>query len=318
MVGIGQAGNGRSDQSRPFQFSLRALLMLMTVIGVLLGAFDPYSAYHVFVVASLVVLFLTMCIVGLLAANAALPSRTMVALALIASFGVAFVASSLLGSHQAFQQRWLVIAAPASFPAWVVAWVLWRVVRRTPGEFARQEVRWAARATMLMQLSLYGFTVFVFLRNVGVDRDGGPVDLHSAVTYYAAGATLTGVLPWVYLVRRHARGSAPRVGRIDAIAQMCLWTSLGLALLSLAGASYLYYHRSTMLSYGYLGAVTWFYGLHCAYPLLQVGSTCGFLCGLAIELWCDKWNRVSTAVACGYFIPYWLVVALWPVVLQLA
>jgi hypothetical protein len=266
---------------RRWQFSLGQLFSVLTVVCLVLASLRAYGWASVIKGTLLGVLLAFLSWELWLVVIASFPARRtliaglqiLVPLGLMA--GLAMESNWVRGMHGLLEPL-VLLAAP---PAWLTAWCVWRVSRRTPGDFELREVRKAATAHLILLAAFY--LMALVLKNIARGD--------AAVVIATAGSFFTSV-PWIRLLREKAMRNRPAGTFADYVSGACLLFSLIIVVIWVSVGSSLHSNRGYNLGFGIILILVF----HSALPLGSIIWAIGML----IQLWRNRWHPILSLIEC--------------------
>lgn len=318
------------SNTRRWQFSLKTLFVVTTLAAVVAAwAVNPMLFWPAYVAASRTLPFVLVVILCLilfrdqpLAGQHAVAAICTGGLLSLLFWWIGRSAVSAFGTALWYVFKGQLWTMFAPLPGWFLAWLLWRVLRRTPQDFSVQHTRQAALASLLVGVPLLGATRWLWVANFSLaPGEMRTVGFDDAALCLAVVGGLVCTIPWIKLLRRHARRLRPGYGPADTVAKLLLVSSMSLAAFSWL-AMVLFCALGVMsppgATDGGIGAAI-FHELTRLIPVwIQCGGTILFLAGFLLELYRDRWHPRLTAGGGTHFGLYWLTVVIWPELLFLA
>jgi hypothetical protein len=305
--------------TRRWQFSLKTLFVVTTLAAVAAAwAVNPMPFLVAIVAASRILPF-ALIVILCQVIFATRPLR-------LRSAAVAIVAGatlSLLVPHRGGPATsicgilWRVVhsgdwAAYALLSCWFLAWLMWRVLARTPRDFTVGQTRRAAIATLVVVLAPLDAILFVSGLSTGAVRIVGP-DVAPRCLAIVGG--VAAILPWIKLLRGHSRRLNPGYGRADTVSKVLLASSIGVAALSWVTMAAFFACRTTTppATLGECLGLMIYDHMATAIPLwIQCGATGLFVAGFLLEVYRDRWHPRLTAIGGLHLGWYWVTAFLWP------
>ena len=305
--------------TRRWQFSLKTLFVVTTLAAVAAAwAVNPTPFLVALVAASRILPFVLIVILcQVIFATRPLRWRS-AAVAIVAGATLWLLVPHRGGSSTSICGiLWRIVhsgdwAAYALLTCWWLAWLMWRVLARTPRDFTVEQTRRAAVATLLVELALLNAILFVSCLSTGAVRIVGP-DVAPRCLAIVGGAAA--VLPWIKLLRSHARRLNPGYGLADTVSKVLLASSIGVAALSwVTMAAYCACRTTTPpATLGECLGLMIYDHMATAIPLwIQCGATGLLVAGLLLEVYRDRWHPRVTAIGGLHFGWYWVTAFSWP------
>lgn len=298
---------------RPWQFSLRSLMILTGGLGLLLGICQLRAAESVTQVCSLVVFFFQNYLLIILTVRNCRPDRWMLVLGLGASLLPA-VFLVLRGEHwQAPYHSWFVVLMLASLLAWPSLGVVGWVVRSATSSQDWQVLRRLSVVHLLVETACLGCVcVAALLHGKGLTWDGFAGERYGGhgggVLLLALLANSIPLILWLSLFSPWR--NIPQRAWPDSLFRGSLIASLGIAIPSCLAMLYLSLNHDRLDEYySSRGEYTLFwYEITSAlvFGLPQMVSSALFASGTTCQLFRRHQDRLLIALGCLYFIPFWL------------
>ena len=307
------------SKTRRWQFSLRTLFVVTTLAAVAAAwAVNPTPFLVALVVASRILPFVLIVILcQVIVASGPLKWWNALGAIVVGATLWQLVPHRGGASTSISKVLWNIVhsgdwAAYALSSCWLLAWLMWRVLARTPRDFTVGQTRRAAIATLVVALALLDAMLLVSSLSTGAVRIVGP-DVAPLCLAIVGGAA--GVLPWIKLLRSHAHRLNPCYGRADTVSKVLLASSLGVAALSWVTMAAYFACRTTPppATLGECLGLMIYDHMATAIPLwIQCGATGLLVAGLLLELYRDRWHPRLTAIGGLHFGWYWVTAFLWP------
>jgi hypothetical protein len=198
---------------------------------------------------------------------------------------------------------------------WVTAWVMWRVLRRTPDDFTPREVRYAASMSLIIGSCV---AIFVIALTAAIHRDfPSPYKYQQPLIMVTTVGGLVAAAPWIKLLRGHARRLQGGHQAWDTVSKLLLGLGIGFAAFSWLTAGLWYLPPGLLVRpddpVRGLGLAIILIFLYTQPQWIGVAL---FVAGLVLELYRDRWHPRLTVLGCAYFVPFWLFVAVEPSILE--
>jgi len=277
---------------RRWQFSLRGLLLVITVLCVVLATLGEDLWFLVYMGSASGALLSVLALQTYLLFNDALPSRRVLGYGAAVCMGISLFIFWLAAIDFLSIDRLLWPAFILSGPLfWATPWCLWRVLRRTPADFSFSQVRLGALIDLIIFAVAYALTHFLTQFQRGDS---------AAVIATLAGLTMS--LPWIKLLRQHSMRDQPvwswaeNVSRgflVSGLAVIGLWLAMLGSYVAFASSV-----QSTNLGFAI--------GLLFMFLLLILAGSCLFAIGCLTQLWRDRWHPWLTGVAGFVLVAFWI------------
>ena len=326
------ATHGTSESavaSGRFQYSLRTLILILTAAAVICSismVVDDWGAPCLLEVAFVLVgVLLYVAFRGVSPGwRGLLVNFAISGLLVYVVWSVRSVPSSTALSAALYLSRKMAQYGLPMLPLLLLAWSLWRALRRVPGDFKKSETRRAAVASLLIAASLCCYAAaIVASAHRGNDARGVMLrdrkirishvdDRVTLALHLIAAANLAAAIPWIKLDRKRIATLKCRPSSfVDRGARWLLVASMVCAALGGGAAAYLLVRRQ------YYPPWDWFFAMVFFYALPHLIASGLFVAAIVIQLYRDRWHKVLTSVNCLYFVPLWLLAAWNPRVLLL-
>jgi hypothetical protein len=307
----GQAGK---RPLRPWQFSLRTLMLLMAGVGLFLGLILTGLYEPVFQVLALLVLFFQFYLLVVLAAGGGLPTGWSLARGVGACFvPAAYLALGGTRFTPPSESTYVVLVSASWLSLPSLALIVW-LVRRAVNEEDRRTLRRVSLVHVVVETLCLAFVfVTAWLQGIEIDWFG----YHRSEGLWLL-SFLAGSIPlilWLSLFSSWRK--LPKRAWPDSIFRWCMIVALGMAVCSCLYGIYLVTNRERLDEYySSRGALNlgWGHAIRMGlfFWLPQVACAGMFIVGVTCQLFRAKQDRLLIALGCLYFIPFWLALLVEP------